>query len=70
MILLLTGCQLGILKGVLCIQDAHCQIPGILSANSFGILNVHNLLRLEYNVRRLAHSKYWNPERQSLHTAR
>jgi hypothetical protein len=31
---------------VLCIQDAQCRIPVILSANSIGILNTHTLLTL------------------------
>jgi hypothetical protein len=33
-------------RGVLGIQDAHCRISGILTANYIGILNAHALLRL------------------------
>jgi hypothetical protein len=48
--------------------DAHYRIAGILSANSFGILNAHTLLQLESKVRELVHKKRWRPERQSSHT--
>jgi hypothetical protein len=45
------------------IQDAHCRIPGILNANSFGIVNAHTLLRLVSNLWGLAHSKHWKIQR-------
>jgi hypothetical protein len=50
--------------------DTHCQIPGILSANSVVILNAHTQLRLASLVRGLAHRdrKHWHPARQSLLT--
>jgi hypothetical protein len=40
---------------VLCVQDAHRRISGILSANSIGILNAHTLLILGSKARGLAH---------------
>jgi hypothetical protein len=33
-----------------------------------GTLNAHTLLKLESEVRGLAHKKHWRPERQSSHT--
>jgi hypothetical protein len=47
------------------IQEAHCRIPGILSANPLiGILNAHAPLMLSSKIRGLAVRIPWNPERQ------
>jgi hypothetical protein len=58
----LAPCQIPVwnLYGVLCIQDTHCRIPGILST--------HTLLQLESKVQGLAYRKHWNPGRQPYHT--
>jgi hypothetical protein len=70
--LLLAGWQFCILWEVLCIQDAHCRIPGILGTNSIGILNAHTQLRPRpaSKVLGLVHRKNWHPVRQSFHTGR
>jgi hypothetical protein len=49
-------------------MEAHCQIPGIESANSIGILNAHTQLRLGSKVLGLVLRKPWQPECQSSHT--
>jgi hypothetical protein len=48
-----------VMSAVYTVQDAHCRIPGILSANPIGILNAHTRLRGTSKVRELTHRKHW-----------
>jgi hypothetical protein len=54
-------------RSTLYVQDAHCRIPGILSANSIGVNAPTHTQRLDSEVRGLSHRKH--PARQSSHSS-